>query len=238
MTEIRSVRYHQERYGWDMQERDHMNTMKHTVALAVLILSIAACIAVWPVGMIHNTETSQPGNEYNHLTESLTEGIYAVQEFIPQHDYLEKLAIIVDKNAMTSDAGFLQLTVYDTNQTTLYAEQIPISELHSYQDYVAEVHLELSPGQHYFYSLQAFDTEGEGPRMVYRSMSRVGAPEEISLSYFGSAQLPDAAAMVRFIYRTGLTWYQIILYDAFILCIGCLLIGVINGKNSGIVFTK
>lgn len=214
-----------------METQTHNNTGTKTLTTGIIIIALLVCLAIWPVGILHNNKTSQPGNEYNHLTESLTGGIYAVQEFIPQYQYLEKLAIIVDVNAMTSDAGYLQLVVYDKNQTTLYAEQIPVSELKSYQDYIAEVNLKLQKGETYFYSLQAFDTDGEGPKAVYRSMSRVGAPEEVSLSYFGSAQLPDAASMVRFIYRTGLTWYQILIYDGFILFIACLALGLCSHRN-------
>lgn len=191
--------------------------------LAVWILAFAACFLIWPYGMIHKTKTIQTGIEYNHFTEPLSDGVYAVQDFIASEKRLQDITIILDKNSMTSDEGIVQIQLLDAEDTVLCTVEIPVAEISSYQDCTATVDMDLTPGNLYRYSVQALDTQGEGPKLVYRSQARAGIPELGMLSYFGVAQLPDAVSMVRLVYQVGLKWYQIVIYDAFILFLAVLL---------------
>lgn len=201
---------------------------------AVWIVAFVMCLAIWPYGIIDKTKTIQTGIEYDHLTEPLSGGVYAVQDFTASETELHSIVLILDRNHMESDAGILQVRLMDATDQVLQTVNIPVEEIQSYQNCEAVFDAKLVRGDNYRYAVEALETQGDGPKLVYRSKEKAGIAELGMLSYFGIAELPDAVSMVRLVYTVGLTGYQIVIYDAFILLIALLICGMYNN----IVFRK
>lgn len=204
------------------------------VKIVVWIAAFAMCFVIWPYGIIHKTKTIQTGIEYDHLTEPLSGGVYAVQDFVASEKELHSIVLILDKNHMESDDGILQIRLMDTADQMLQVVNIPIEEIQSYQNCEAVFDAKLVQGANYRYAVEALETQGAGPKLVYRSKEKAGIEELGMLSYFGIAELPDAVSMVRLVYTVGLKWYQVVIFDAFILYIALLVCGMYNN----IVFRK
>lgn len=202
-------------------------------AIVIWLLAMILCFMIWPYGILHKTKVIQTGVEYNHLTEPLSGGVYAVQDFTASEKKLRSIVLMLDKNSMQSEEGILQVELRNMEDVVLQVVQVPISEIHSYQDCEVMLQADVIRGERYRYAVEALNTQGEGPKLVYRSKARAGVEELGMLSYFGVAELPDAVSMTRLVYQIPLTWYQILAYDAFLLFIAA----VMTGKEN-IVFRK
>ena len=80
---------------------------------AVWIVAFVMCLAIWPYGIIDKTKTIQTGIEYDHLTEPLSGGVYAVQDFTASETELHSIVLILDRNHMESDAGIADICLWD-----------------------------------------------------------------------------------------------------------------------------
>lgn len=203
------------------------------IKIVVWLLALVLCVVIWPYGIIHKTKVVQTGIEYDHLTEPLSGGVYAVQDFVASEKRLQSVVLIMDKNSMESDTGIVQVKLMDATDQVLQSVDIPMEDIHSYQDYEVLLQAKLVPGQVYRYSVESLNTQGQGPKLVYRSRAKAGVDELGMLSYFGIAELPDAVSMTRLIYQVGLKWYQILVYDAFIL-----FVALLATSKTNVVFRK
>lgn len=191
-------------------------TVKQLIVALLAVSALLACLLIWPVGAMKDTAVSSSGAETNHRTETITDERTVAQTFVPQHDYIRSIGILLDRDNDNSYIGDFFLEIIDSagnRQRQVFSKIYKMNDMSKgYQK--LSVNLKVIAGVPYIIQISTAQTQGQPIRLAYRTKSSAGPVENQTLYYAGE-EIPDASLACSYTYGTPMGKRQILVYDLF-----------------------
>jgi hypothetical protein len=190
------------------------------IKYALIILFILIISLIIPIKGIYRTKVSnnKPGHEMP--IPSMAHGYQISQQICPAKDYIDSLFLCISSLNCDTQQGYLSVNLIDSNNVTVYENNIPLSELPTYGWFEAVSGVEVTAGDTYYLTVETIDATDDGPVIsYYRSDHAEAVEEEGGLLTYAYLALDECTLKLRIIYNVGLSGYEYIVYYVFIIFI-------------------
>jgi hypothetical protein len=198
------------------------------IKYVLLILFTIIFLLIIPLRGIYRTEVSnnKPGHEMS--IPSMSYGYQISQELCPSGDYIDSLLLWISSLNCETNQGYLSIHLLDSNLTSVYENNIPLSELPTYGWFEAVSGVEVTAGNTYYLTAETCDAVDDGPMISYfRDDNAESCEEEGGQLTYAYLPLDECTLKLRIIYNNGLFRYEYVVYYVFILFIASF---VVNKK--------
>ena len=170
----------------------------------------------------------------NYMTGQLLPGCAVEQCFVPTHDHLESVDIIVDRQADMAVDGQIEVSVRDENGNILGADSRNISDMYSGAAYEFEVNADLRTGDTYYLTISGTNTNDVAPCVIYRTTALDRISENVILTYAG-AIVENGSLACEYKYILPVAKLQLVMFIIFgmiLVSVLCELVENILAKNT------
>lgn len=201
-----------------------MKNLKTKIIPTVISILVIAVFLLTAPSFVKTTVLSKNRVAYEKPMTSVAHGYLLSQQFVPQYDDVEMIEIYV--NALNCDVtqGAVRVNVLDAELTSVYENDILLSELPGYGRTEAVKDLRLQSGRTYYLTIEAVDTIDDGPSFSYYPTGIAAGTEQsgCTLSYAG-LPLENSVLRVSFCYSVPAASADYIVYCLFLIFVVCFL---------------
>lgn len=190
------------------------------IKYVLLVLFTLIFLLIIPLRGIYRTEVSsnKPGHEMP--IPSMSYGYQIAQELCPLNDYIDSLLLYIKSLNCETNQGYLSIHLLDSNLTSVYENNIPLSELPTYGWFEAVSDVEVVARNTYYLTVETIDAVDDGPVISYfRGDNAESCEEEGGQLTYAYLPLDECTLKLRIIYNVGLSRYEYVVYYVFILFI-------------------
>lgn len=197
--------------------------LSHAIQGVIIFIALLLILSLWPVGILQDKEISQTEDPGNMMTEAVLQEGSVMQEFVPKHDYVERIAVLVD--SLGESYGRFHFTLYDKGLNVLWEADRLFARRDEKSFFQFPIQMELQAGQKYFYTLKYSDR----PFAVYYENGNGGKAEENGKLYYSLGEMANCTAVTQYEYVLPISAGQIAMFDGIVLLAALLLCAAVYG---------
>lgn len=198
--------------------------IKLSQALQYIVVMIATLVflAIWPVGLIHNTEISQSDEKVARESDAVNVEHNLTQMFVAREGELSAVDLYVTNDMRGETITF---RLYDASYTELFNNFYVVKANQKLPGFVhIPVRYDLEKDQEYYYTLEGLTTD------LYVNLEETASSTSIEngiLAYAGE-ELPEYNVIIRYEYSNPFSGWIIALIALSLVVIASILIAFIN----------
>lgn len=208
------------RFIRSLDDKLHRWKVQDFVIALLAASALLALLLIWPLGAMKDTVVSSSGAEFSRYTGEITDENVVAQTFIPQHAYIRKLGVLLDRDNENSYMGDFYLEIFDAagnSQRKVFSKIFRMKDkAQGYHE--LPINLKVIPGASYIIQISTKYTEGQPIKLAYRGKNSAG-PVENQLLYYAGQVIPDASLACSYSYGAPMGKKQILAFYTFFLAL-------------------
>ena len=191
----------------------------HISTILIWILVLVWLLSVWPGNSMRSEFVSKSIADDDRRTDSITQDLPVIQQFIPQYERLSTIGFIMNRGQGAVQQGLVSFKVYDTAINLIMQKDFQMEEIEDGGFTDVNLGMKVKPGETYYFRIEVSGLTDQAPTLSYRSLSGCG-PEENTIFYYGGTVIDDASAVCRYEYEKPVGILQILTYYSFGILMG------------------
>lgn len=199
---------------------------EYLVLLAVFLIMLA----IWPGKLFVRIQKEDASAEKGlSFIYPVTDSSLITGTFVPTYEHLDTLSFKFNLNNGGATKGEVVFTLYDSSMEVLCTDTVQVADLINGGYEPFDIHLDLSPGKTYSYSLGCYQF-GEVPPLLYTGNNAIGPYEHTGLSV-ADTFYQNVAPDVKYVYTTSPSLKDAVPYLICVLAIGILVLIAIPSQK-------